>query len=119
MTAVEQAISEIDGSLAELEPELEGFRDFSRLDIAAATQGQIKDLIAQYDRRVQLLQAAKDRLTALMADGHPTIPVRVLPTEVYADLATNANTIESALSKVVAQAPATTLGITTGAPEPK
>ena len=119
MTAVERAIEEIDASLAELEPELEGFRDYASLNIKPETKSQVQELIAQYERRVKMLHEAKDDLLALMSDGHPVIPIKEVSDAVYADMAENAATIEAALSKVSAAAKASKLALTAGKVEPK
>lgn len=96
-TAVEQALVEITGRVAEFAPQHEGLRDFQRLNLKEETQVEIATFIALYDQRLAVLLAAKAALEALMGDGHPELPVREISPEALADLKENASTIESAL----------------------
>ena len=118
MTEVEQAIAEILARLAEFAPVLEGLRDYQRLNLQPATQTEIADAIADYERRVAKLQATVAALQDLLADGHPDLPVREISQSALRDLQENASTIQAALAKFATNA-ATTLGLAGGAVEPR
>jgi hypothetical protein len=117
--SVEDAIAEIQTSLAEIDPQHEGLRDYAALDLQPETRAEIQTTIVIYDRRVNLLRAALAALEALVADGHPELPVRVIPEASYEDLVAQQETITAALAKFSAQPQAASLGITSEAPEPK
>jgi len=117
-TPVEDALAEIIAELAEVAPQLEGLRDFERLNLQQETLIEVRASIHAYERRVGLLEDAKAALERLLEDGHPVIPVREVAPEVFADLADNRNTIQAALGTFSAGA-ATTLGLSIGLPEPK
>lgn len=118
MTAVESAISEMQDLLVVFAPEHEGLRDFARLNLLEATQVDVRKSIINYDRREVLLNAAIAALQALMADGHPTLPVRHIDMTALNDLKANAATIEAALLRFDSNA-ATDLTLTGGTVEPK
>lgn len=118
MTAVEQAIAEINTLLAQFAPEHEGLRDFARLNLQPETLNEINTSLANYDRRVGLLQAAKAACEALMADGHPDLPVREIPSTAFDDISANHTTVMAAFARF-APAPATAINVTPGEPENK
>jgi len=107
MTAVQQAIVEIQNLLAAFAPQHEGLRDFDRLDLKDATKAEIEASLALYDRRKALLEDALAKLEALMADGHPDIPVREISPVAFADLQDNTMTIEAAMARFASNAAAT------------
>jgi TolA-binding protein len=126
--AILAAITEIDAQLAQTAPQLEGLRDYQRLNIQDGTRREIEAAIGDYDRRVGLLHAAKsmyqtslDNMTAadkaLADDGAPTLPERQISAAAIADLDAQLSTMGAARGLFVAQA--TTLGLTAGDPRPK
>jgi hypothetical protein len=117
--SVEDAIAEIRASLAELEPRHEGLRDYVALDLLPETRALVTEEIQSYDRRVFLLNKALAALLELEADGHPELPVRVIPEQSYADLLENFETIKAALARFESAPVATSLGISSEPPEPK
>jgi hypothetical protein len=118
MTAAEQALTEINERLAAFKPQLEGLHDFARLNLADATQREIAVSTEAYDRRMGVLTRAKAALEALLADGHPELPVREINAAALLDLQTNASTIEAALAQFASNA-ASTITLTAGQTVPK
>jgi len=119
-TSVDAALQEIVASLAVLSPQLEGLRDFQRLNLKAETRREIETSLAAYARREQLLVSAQSALEGLLGDGFPEMAVRALDEAAYLDLVANAGTIEAALKQFSAADQATVELITTaGPPEPK
>lgn len=116
MTSVEAAIQEIDNVLSVLQPQLEGLRDFDRLNIDPDTHAIIQVAIGDYFRREQLLLTAKAALVNLVADGHPDIDVREIPQIIYKNLKDNVDTISAAFSKFSPDK-AVNLNINSGTPE--
>lgn len=112
-TKVEEAIAEIDDLLARFAPQHEGLRDFARLNLGERTQEWVRQSIIHYDRRILALTNAREGLVALMADGHPDLPVVEIDPISLADLQANAATIEAALTRFASNA-ATTLSLKGG-----
>lgn len=119
MTAVEAAIVEIADKLAQFAPEHEGLRDFTRLDLKPETQAEVAASLANYDRRVGLLETAKAACEALMADGHPDLPVREIPASAFEDIAANHNTVMAAYARFSPAPEAATITVVPGQPEDK
>lgn len=117
-TAVDGARDEIQAAMAALVPELEGLRDYARLNLHDDTRREVDFSIAQYDRRLGLLTAADAALASLVGDGYPALDVREVADVVYQDLTANAATIEAALRKFASNA-ATSLRLNPGASELK
>lgn len=118
MSAVDTAISEITTTLTTLAPQHEGLRDYARLNIEEATRREVTDALEDYDRRKQLLESAKAANQALVADGHPDLPLREISASALADLQNQLDTITAARGLFASNA-ATTLGLTAGTAEPK
>jgi len=118
-TSVDAARQEILDTLARIEPEHEGLKDFSRLNLQPETHAIISTAIADYDRRVDLLRKALAAIDALLTDNYPALDTREVGTVVYNDLAANADTIEAALGKFTPRVAATSLAMTGGEAEPK
>ena len=95
-TAVDAAIAEVDERLAVFAPQHEGLRDFGRLNLEALTQAAVTRAIADYDRRVALLTAARAALVAVRDDGHPDLPRREIDPVALADLQANLDTVAAA-----------------------
>jgi hypothetical protein len=118
MSAVDDAVAEIDAQLATLSPQHEGLKDYQRLNLQPDTLTSVGQALAVYDRRVSLLTRGRDALTALQADGHPAFDVQQVTAAVYGDLAANQATIAAALA-IFASDPAATLGLSASTPEAK
>lgn len=114
MSAADTAVTELQTIRGTLAPQLEGLRDFQRLNLMAETQTEIELSLQQYVRRVGLLDAALDALLALIADGYPDLQVRAISETALADLRENASTIEAALSRFTGEGGATTLNLAAG-----
>lgn len=117
-TSVDAALIEIAETLAILEPELEGLRDYQRLNLHDDTRAVIVVAVADYERRQSLLLKSQRILTDLIADGHPNLDVREVAQAVYADLAENKATIDAALAQFAPNM-AADLRLTAAAVEPK
>ena len=118
MTAVESAIAEIHERLATFAPRHQGLVDYYRLQLNPDTSADDALFIAIYDRRIDLLNRALTACQALMADGHPDLPLyQVSPSEL-ADLKAHAAAIEAALTQFESNA-ATSMAFTAGPIEPK
>jgi hypothetical protein len=98
-TEVDQARLEIDAALAVNSPQLEGLRDFSRLNLTEQSQEEVSRSIEEFARRNTLLLAAKEALAQLVHDGYPEVPVRELVDAVFVELRSNKDSIEAAFAK--------------------
>lgn len=125
---VSAAIAEIDAALTVITPQNEGLKDYARLDLQEDTRREIQEAIGDYDRRVQLLHAAKlayqtladqavAAVQALVNDGHPDLPQRQISPAAVADLQAREEAIQAARALFVQQA--TQINPTAGAAEPK
>lgn len=99
MTAVDTAIDELVDALNVISPQLEGLLDFERLNIESEARAVVQDAIADYAKRVELLQAAIAALVNLNRNAYPGMPVREISPVAYADLFTNTSTVEAALKQ--------------------
>jgi len=118
MSAVDTALAEIVTTLAAIAPAHEGLRDFASLNIQRDTQVEVKASLTQFDRRVQLLTAARVALESLIADG-VLGPPREIGAEALKDLQQNAASIAAALALFATPAQATGLGLGAGETETK
>jgi hypothetical protein len=117
-TAVRAALLEMLAALAAMAAQLEGLRDFARLNLEGPTLAAVRDAIARYERRVRLLTAAQVTLEPLLNDQYPDLGPLEITDAVRADLQANADTIAVALGLFSSNAP-TTLGLAAGAVEDK
>jgi hypothetical protein len=116
MTAVEEALKEIEARQAEFAPQLEGLYDYQRLNLAEATQAEVAAAIAVYEQRMVHLRNSKHEITELVKHGHPELPVREVSAEALADLQKNRQTIEAAFTRFASNA-ATAMKLKSGAPQ--
>lgn len=114
--AVDTLLAEIASETATFEPQLEGLRDFSRLNLQSTTAEIVASRITQYERRLDLLFIAKRAITALSNDGHPGIPDVTVEDAVFDDLADNVTTIQDAFGGFDLQADAVSGSVTFGTP---
>jgi hypothetical protein len=119
MSAVQDAIAEIEQSLDTLAPQHEGLRDYYRLNLLPPTMEIVKESIQLYDHRVAALETALAALKALDAAGHPDVIVREIPETEYQDLVNNKDTVDAALSTFAPSVPAADLGLASAEPERK
>lgn len=118
MTAVDQALAEINAELTRIEPIHEGLRDYMSLDIKPDTKAQVNAAVGVYDQRVSYLTTAKDRLALLLADGYPTLALPPVEKAVFDDLTENQATIAAALAQFEMNE-AITLTVVPGVPSEK
>lgn len=118
-TIVDEALEEIIVALGSFEPLLEGLRDYSRLNINPDTMTVITDAIAEHERRMARLTAARDSLQALLSDGYPQLPPHKVSDSVLADIKSQRTSIDAASEHFVSDDTATTLALQAGAVEPK
>lgn len=114
----DEALREIEETLATMAPRHEGFRDYARLNLEPETLDAVHGAIATYDRRTALLEQAHHALTALIVDGHPTLDMQEVSQAVLRDLQANEDTIKAALSQFASNE-ATNLGLKGTTPEVK
>lgn len=117
-SAVETAIQEIDAALAAMAPIHEGLRDYSKLNIQTDTLAAVNGAISQYDHRKSLLEQAKARCEALVADGYPVLDIADVTESVKKDLEAQAASITAALAEFDLDE-AATLVIVPGSPSDK
>jgi hypothetical protein len=118
ITAVAAGLAEIVSTLATIQPQHEGLRDFGRLNLKPATQVEVTASLEQYDRRVHLLAVAQAALEALLDDGYPELAPREVAETALKDLQENARTIDAALQQFASNS-ATALGLDATDTEPK
>jgi len=118
MSKAQEAIAEIDASLAEMAPRHEGLRDYAALNLHEATKALVEEEIRRYDTRTEKLHAARAAILDLVENGHPALDVREVDQAIYADLRENAATIEAALARFSPNT-AATLGLSATPPEQK
>lgn len=117
-TIVDEALAEIVEALGEVEPLLEGLRDFARLNILPETLAVVNDAITEHERRVNLLTTSKGALEALLADGYPLLPVHEISQAAYADMSDNHTSIDTAFGHFSPNT-ANALRLSAGEVEPK
>lgn len=117
-TKVDAARVEIIGLMDAFAPELEGLQDYARLNLKPDTMEEVQALIALYQRRMYVLQTAKDALEGLISDGHPGMPVRQVSEDELDDLQNNLDTITAARARFVSD-PAVSMALSAGATEQK
>lgn len=118
-TAVDAAIAEIRKYREEYGPQLEGLRDYSRLNLQDGTKAVVAEMIRVYESRMDILMHTENHLVLLNQNGHPDIPKREVDDAIFADLRENRSTIEAAFQRFSTSSQAASLGLTTGTPEPK
>lgn len=118
MSAVDDAVTEMQAAVKAMEPVHEGFRDFSRLNLHPDTADVVNRAIHEYDQRLGLLNSALAALTQLQDNGYPALPPHEVTPEVLEDLRNNTATIEAALQTFTGEK-ASLLGLTAGTPEMK
>lgn len=118
MSAVDDAIAELDALLDVLGPQYEGLKDYARLNLQPDSMAAVQVALVVYDRRVGLVATTRDMLVKLRTDGYPTITLPQVSPTVYADLQAQEATITAALGQFTS-APAAALNLSADAPEVK
>lgn len=96
MTKVEDAIAEIDHLLVVFAPPQRGLNEYARFALSNHALEEINKSIATYDRRMNLLRAAKAALSALLNDGHPLLPLHLINPDLFQELVNDASDLEAA-----------------------
>lgn len=117
-TTIDSAHTELNDALAAVGPEYEGLLDYQRLNLKPDTQREISEAIADYSRRLGLMETARVALDALVNDGYPDLSVRAIAAVAFEDLQANAASIEAALKKFSSNQ-ATGMTLSGGTPVPK
>lgn len=112
-------IVELQAAKETLLPELEGLRDFSRLNLSGRSAEEVQATLQAGNRRLDLLDSAINVLTRLQGDGYPTLPTRVVSTEVLDDLQGNIDTLEAAFRRFAGPDRASALDLSASPPVPK
>lgn len=108
---------ELEAAKALLLPQLEGLRDFARLNLITESLTAVQAATVDFERRLTLVEGAISALDGLAADGYPEVPQRDVLQTVYADLQVNVTTIQAAFAKFSAVPEATEAVIVPGQPE--
>ena len=96
-----------------IEPQIEGLKDFQRLNIAPDTKVKVTETLDRYDRRAKRINEAVAALDNLNNDDFPNMPNVEVVQAVYADLAAQVSTIGAAFAKFDSEQ-AKSLGVTLG-----
>lgn len=118
MSKVDEAITEIEAAIEELQLPFEGLRDFERLNLQPETTTEVREARVQYTTRLNKLNQALNYLNELVNDGYPTLEIPNVSISVKEDLKAQHESISAALGKFKTEA-AATLGLTGEAPEKK
>lgn len=108
-----------------LAPQIRGLHDLVATSISADLAAAINQQIIVRERRRDLIQAALDRLdavvdarTALEADGYPTLPGSVIEPDLFKELQGENSDLDAAVA-VFKEDIAANISVTLGAPTPK
>lgn len=115
---VEKLMQELLQARAVLEPQIEGLKDFARLNIGPVTKQKVTETDARFTKRAQRINEAVAALENLNADDFPSLPTVQVEQAIYDDLQAQVSTIAAAFGKFTGEK-ASTLGVTLGAPELK
>lgn len=96
---MDELIKELSSAESVLAARVEGYRDFSRLNLSEPAQLEVQSAFTFTQRRVDLLHKAVDALSALKADGYPTLPKIIVTTDVIKDLIANYEGLKAALAE--------------------
>lgn len=119
MAKLDDLKSELLAAKATIEPQIEGLHDFARLNIKPETLAAVQSATTDFERRLQLIIAALAALDALASDNYPTVSIRSVIEDVYADLQDNVNTITAAFKEFSPIGEAVTATIIPGTPTSK
>lgn len=114
---VQELLTELKLARAVLEPQIEGLKDYQRLNIQPDTKTKVDETLARFEQRAKLINEAIAALEKLDADAYPDVPVVSVVDAVFDDLRMQKATIGAAFDLFSAQAE--TLGVKVGAPVEK
>ena len=100
-------------------PQIEELHDFARLNLHPDTATIIERAIADFERRLALINTTLDALDGLTNDNYPNMDIRPVLDDIYSNLQDNVSTIEAAFAKFAPEHEARTVTIAAGTPEPK
>lgn len=103
-TKVEEAGYEIDDLLKQFAPQLEGLKDLAMLNMSPLAKEEVTQSIKRYERRVKLLGETKDKLAAVLADGHPNMPPTAIDPAALTSIRENAETVRIASATFISNA---------------
>ena len=109
-------LDELTASRDQLAPELEGWRDFQRLNIEQPTLLVVSARIDVLTRRQEKINATIQVVIDLDGDGYPDLPPVEISPAVFSDLNNNVGTIGNAFGKVVKPEEAILATISAGSP---
>lgn len=109
---------ELVAARAVLDPQIEGLKDFERLNIQEATKAKVTETKLQFEARRDLISNAVNALDSLNGHGFPDTPNISVAQEIFANLKENVDTIGAAFSKFKPEQ-AVDLGVDVGSPVPK
>lgn len=110
---------ELEEAKAKLLPELEGMRDFSRLNISDLLREKIDGRVGMITRRINVINSTLTSLSQLDADGYPDMePLKVTADDV-AELQDQLNTLGTAFGRITTLAEAVAASIKAGQPVEK
>ena len=116
---LKELIFELMAAKLTLEPIIEGYEDYLRLNIFSETKAIVQTALDASKQRLELITKALAALEALDQNGYPGLDPTPVTDAVYADLIEQRRTIEAALGQFHPENQATTVIITPGTPEPK
>ncbi len=101
--AIDSLATEAQAATLPVAAVLEGLEAYLSLDLRADTRAEVQALLADYQRRRDLLAALTQALAttraaieSLLADGHPTLARREVAPEVLGDLDGNLTSLSAA-----------------------
>ena len=118
-SAVEAAVAEVTAAIADLDPKIEGLRDFSRLNLGEAAAQAVALTLGAYEERRRRLVQCGDACRALLETGYPVLQHEDVSPAVFAELQDNLRTISLALGQFGPIELATRLGLHAGTPAAK
>lgn len=110
--------AELTEAVNDIEPRIEGLKDFARLNLLPKTAPVVDATLKAYQRRLDALNRVLREIGQLEADAYPGLPTVEVEADVYTDLKSNVDTIAAAFAKF-ATASAEVVTIVPGVPEQK
>jgi hypothetical protein len=117
-TTVQAAVDEVIWAAAELRPPFDGLVALSKLPLQPEAEAGVAAAARDFGRRLELLRAARAALEALLADGYPDLPLRIVSAAAFAELEDDVQRIAAAFAKFTA-ARAAALNLSAGPAVPK
>lgn len=118
MSRAQDALAEADSEIAIFEPEHRGLQNLRKLPLQPPTFVELDAETGLVEHRLALLATFKTAAEALLADGHPGLPKRVIDPAALADLNQQIAFENDAMTMFMASA-ATAIGLVAGSAAPK